>query len=253
VGEEVRDMSLAMKSESYTVKLSDRQVVAEGTMAFRFGKPAGFQFTPGQFVDLTLLHPSATDAAGDTRAFSIASAPEEETLIVATRMRETAFKRELRSMPLGTEVRMEGPSGNLVLHADQARAAVFLAGGIGITPFRSMLVHAATQRLLHRLVLFYSNRRPEDAPFFDELQALQGENPRFTFVPTVTEPEKSSRPWQGETGYITAAMLSKYLQNVPSPIYYAVGPPGMVTGLRTTLKEAGIDDRDIRTEKFAGY
>lgn len=246
-------MSATMKSDSYTVKLTDRLDVAEGTMGFRFEKPAGFLFTPGQFVDLTLLHLSATDAAGDTRAFSIASAPDEATLLVATRMRDSAFKRELRGMPFGTEVQIEGPFGNLVLHADQTRAAVFLAGGIGITPFRSILVHAAKQKLPHRIVLFYSNRRPEDAPFFDELQTLQRENQRYTFVPTMTEPEKSSRPWQGETGYITAAMLSKHLVNVPSPVYYAVGPPGMVTGLRLALKEADIDDRDIRTEKFAGY
>lgn len=246
-------MSEAVKEGSYSVKLMDRQNVAEGTMAFRFQKPAGFLFTPGQFVDMTLLHPSATDAEGDTRAFSIASAPDEDTLTVATRMRDTAFKHELRSMAFGTEVRIEGPFGNLVLHADEARAAVLLAGGIGITPFRSMLVHAAKRKLLQRMVLFYSNRRAEDAPFFDELRDLQRENPRYTFVPTMTDPEKSAGPWRGETGYITAAMLTKYLASVPSPIYYVVGPPGMVTGLRKTLKDAGIDDRDVHIEKFAGY
>lgn len=106
-------------------------------------------------------------------------------------------------MPLGSTVRIEGPFGKLVLYADQTRPAVFVAGGIGITPFRSMLVHGAMQQSLHRMVLFYSNRRPEDAPFLDELQALQVTNPRYTFVGTMTEPEKPSRAWQGETGYIT--------------------------------------------------
>jgi ferredoxin-NADP reductase len=246
-------MSGAPKSNTYTVKLAERRTVAEGTMAFLFEKPADFVFTPGQFVDISLLHPADTDAAGNTRAFSIASAPQEQTLMVATRLRDTAFKREFQRMPLGTAVQIEGPFGNLVLHADQSRAAVLLAGGIGITPFRSMLVDAAMQRSLHRIVLFYSNRRPEDAPFLDELQALPQKNSHYTFVGTMTQPEKSSRPWRGETGYITAALLSKHLVNVGSPIYYVVGPPGMVTGLRTMLKDVHIDDHDIRTEKFEGY
>jgi ferredoxin-NADP reductase len=238
---------------TYRVKLTDRRELAEGTMAFRFEKPADYEFNPGQFVDVTLLRPPETDAEGDTRAFSVASAPHEKTLMVATRMRDTAFKRTLRSMPLGTEVQIEGPMGTLVLHDDSSRPAVFLAGGIGITPFRSILVHAAEQKLPHRLVLFYSNRRPEDAPFLEELQTLDQQNPRCTVVGTMTDPGRSSLPWRGETGYITKAMLSKYLVNVSTPIYYVVGPPGMVAGIRTMLKEAGIEDRDIRTEKFAGY
>lgn len=246
-------MSPATDSDVYTVTLTHRQDLAEGTMAFRFEKPAHFVYTPGQFVELTLVDPPETDAEGNGRAFSIASAPHEDTLMVATRMRDTAFKRVLRNMPLGATVQMEGPFGNFVLHADPARPAVFLAGGIGITPFRSMIVHAATQKLPHRLFLFYSNRRPEDAPFLDELQTLQRDDPHYTFVGTMTAPEKSSRPWKGETGFISPAMLSKVLVNVSSPILYIVGPPGMVTGLRKTLKDAGFNEQDIRTEEFMGY
>lgn len=246
-------MNEVVNEDGYAVTLIERRLVAEGTMAFYFDKPAQFVFSPGQFVDLTLPQPSETDAAGDTRAFSIASAPQESTLMVATRLRDTAFKRELQRMPLGSTVRMEGPFGKLVLHTDQTRPAVFLAGGIGITPFRSIVVQAAMQGSPHLMVLFYSNRRPEDAPFLDELQVLQDKNPHYRFVGTMTEPEKSSRVWQGETGYINAALLSKHLVNVEKPIYYVVGPPGMVDALRTMLKGAGIDDSDIRTEKFAGY
>lgn len=246
-------MSPSTQSNTYTVKLMHRQDVAEGTMAFRFEKPAHFVFTPGQYVDMTLIDPPETDAEGNGRAFSLASAPHEDTLMVATRMRDTAFKRVLRSMPLGKTVQMEGPSGNLVLHPDPVRPAVFLAGGIGITPFRSMVLYAAAQKLPHRLFLFYSNRRPEDAPFLDELQSLQRDNPHYTFVGTMTAPDKSSRAWKGETGFITPAMLSKVLVNVGSPIVYVAGPPGMVTGLRKTLKDAGFNERDIRSEEFTGY
>lgn len=246
-------MGEAVGENGYSITLTERRLVAEGTMAFYFDKPLQFVFTPGQFVDLTLPHPSETDAEGDTRAFSIASAPQESALMVATRLRDTAFKRELQRIPLGSIIRMEGPFGKLALHADQTRPAVFLAGGIGITPFRSMVVQAAMQRSPLPMVLFYSNRRPEDAPFLEELRALQDKNLHYRFVGTMTEPGKSSRPWQGETGYLNAALLSKHLGTVEKPIYYVVGPPGMVGALRTMLKEAHIEDSDIRTEKFAGY
>lgn len=246
-------MSPPTYSDVYTVKLLDREEVAEGTMAFRFEKPAHFVFAPGQFVDMTLVDPPETDAEGNGRTFSVASAPHEDTVMVATRMRDTAFKRVLRRMPLGVTVQMEGPFGNLVLPADPVRPVVFLAGGIGITPLRSMILHAAAQKLPHRLVLLYSNRRPEDAPFLDELEALQQDNPRYTFVGTMTEPDKSSRPWKGETGFITPVMLSRVLVNVALPIFYVVGPPGLVTGLRKTLKAAGFNEQDIRTEAFTGY
>jgi ferredoxin-NADP reductase len=237
----------------YLVKLRKRTEVAEGTKAFSFEKPANFMFKAGQFLEFTLMSPPETDAEGDGRAFSIASAPHEEMLMIATRMRDTAFKRVLGSMPLESEVRIEGPFGDLVLHNNQARAAVLLAGGIGITPFRSMVVRAAKEQLPQQLFLFYSNRRPEDAAFLEELQGAALGNPNFKFVGTMTEMAKSRRSWDGETGLLDHEMLSRYLKGANSPIYYIAGPPAMVTALRDMLNHAGVDDDDIRVEEFAGY
>lgn len=92
--------------------------VAGGTMAFRFDKPTSFIFTAGQFIDIDLLNPSEKDPAGNTRGFSISSAPYEDTIMVTTRLRDTAFKRVLKIMPLGSQVKIEGPFGNLRLHND---------------------------------------------------------------------------------------------------------------------------------------
>ena len=237
----------------YLVKLRKRTEVAERTTAFAFEKPANFVFKAGQFLEFTLTSPPETDSEGDSRAFSIASAPHEEMLMVATRMRDTAFKRVLGGMPLGAQAKVEGPFGDLVLHNNQARAAVFLAGGIGITPFRSMVVRAAKEQLPHHLFLFYSNRRPEDAPFLEELKSLERGNPNFKFVGTMTDMARSGRSWDGETGYLDHEMLSRYLKGAASPIYYIAGPPAMVTALRDVLNHAGVDDDDIRMEEFAGY
>jgi ferredoxin-NADP reductase len=234
-------------------KLVSRHEVAERTTAFRFEKPPNWTFKSGQYLDLTLLDPSETDAEGNVRSFSIASAPHENTLMVATRMRDTAFKRVLNTMPLNSAVKIEGPSGKLTLHNNVNRTAVFLAGGIGITPFRSVVFGAAKEKLPHRLFLFYSNRRPEDAPFLDELQRLEKENPNYKLIASMTEMSKSHRPWQGEAGLIDKEMLARHLKDAVSPIYYVAGPPEMVKGLQTMISESGVDDDDIRAEEFAGY
>ena len=234
-------------------KLVSRHEVAERTTAFRFEKPSNWTFEAGQSLDMTLCEPPETDAEGNIRTFSMASGPDEDTLIVATRMRDTAFKRVLKTMPLGSAVKLEGPSGDLTLHNDVKRTAVFLAGGIGITPFRSIVFCAAKEKLSHRIFLFYSNRRPEDAPFLDELQALEMENPNYKLVASMTDMANSHRPWHGESGQVRQAMLSRHLKDAFSPIYYIAGPPQMVKGLHTMIHEGGVDDNDIRAEEFDGY
>jgi len=246
-------MSPTASQTTYLVKLKDRRQVAERTMAFQFEQPEGFTFTAGQSIDMTLMNPSETDWEGNDRTFSIASAPDEGLLLVATRIRDTAFKRVLGTMPINSQVKIVGPFGNLVLHHDQARAGVFLAGGIGITPFRSILLRAAREQLPHRLFLFYANRRTEDASFLQELEALQRLNSSYTFIPTMTDMSRSHRPWQGETGVINQEMLAKHLKSAASPIYYLAGPPGMVRAMRTLLNGMRVDDGDILTEEFAGY
>ena len=237
----------------YQSRLVKREEVAEGTMAFHIERPAGFEFKSGQYVDMTLINPSETDSEGAVRTFSIASAPYENELLVATRMRETAFKRVLRVLPLRSELKFEGPMGSFILHKSPAKAAVFLAGGIGITPFLSMLRQAAKEKALHLIYLFYSNRRPEDAAFLRDLEDLAKANANFVFVPSMSEMEKSGAAWQGEQGFINREMLTKYLPDLHGPIYYIAGPPAMVAAMRQMLISAGVEEDDIRTEEFGGY
>ena len=237
----------------YQPKLLNRVEVAEGTMAFQFEKPPGFAFKPGQSADLTLLNPPETDSEGNVRTFSIASAPFEDHLMFATRMRDTAFKRSLKKMPLGTVVNMDSAMGSFTLHKNSAKPAVFLAGGIGITPFSSIVRQADHDRAPHKLYLFYSNRRSEETCFIEVLQNLEKTNPKFSFIATMTEMPGSKKTWNGEIGRINRDMLSKYLNDLQGPIYYIAGPPAMVGGMRKMLVESGVDEDDIRTDEFAGY
>ena len=244
---------MSTATSAHAAPLIKREEIAEGTMAFHFAKPADFQFRPGQSMDLTLLNPPETDAEGNSRTFSIASAPFDNDLMIATRMRDTAFKRVLRKASPELQVKIDGPGGSFVLHRKSERPAVFLAGGIGITPFVSIIRQAGHDKSPHQMYLFYSNRRLEDAAFLDVLSEATEQNPNFHLIATMTGEDKSHRQWKGETGHINKDILTKHLPSLQGPIYYLAGPPAMVATTRRILIEAGVDEDDIRAEEFSGY
>lgn len=240
--------------KTYAIRLERHEEVAEGTMAFHFKKPDGFTFKPGQAVDLVLINPENMEEEVGRHAFSIVSAPYQEEITLATRMRDSLYKRILGSLAPGALAKLEGPFGSLTLHSDTSRPAVFIAGGIGITPFMSMLRQAAKDLPLRSLALVYSNRRPEDAAFLDELGEIEKKmNTPFTLIATMTDISKSNKPWDGLVGVIDEALLTRVSAANASPVYYLVGPPGMVEALKESLNGLGVDDDDIRTEEFYGY
>ncbi len=247
----------------YRVKLLEKNQVAEGTLAFSVERPEAFAFRAGQAAELTLVDPPETDDEGNARTFSIVSAPSDQRLTFATRLRDTAFKRVLRDLSPGAELLLDGPFGSFNLHKNRSKPAVFLAGGIGITPFLSMTRDAAGADAAsgagtdpvdpHRITLFYSNRRPEDAAFLDQLNDLAHAFNGFRLVATMTHMDQSGKSWNGERGFIDATMLRRHLPALNGPIFYIAGPPGMVAAMRDMLVTAGVDEDDVRTEDFGGY
>jgi ferredoxin-NADP reductase len=235
-----------------TTRLRRREVVAEQTMAFFLEKPEGFRFLPGQTIDLTLIDPPESDFEGDTRTFSIASAPHEPEIMVATRMRGSAFKRVLAEMAIGSPVQLEEPIGTFTLERDKIRPAVFLAGGIGVTPFRSMMIDRRARGAGAPMWLFYSNHRPEQAAFLHELQDLALPASALHLVSTITSRDPVPS-WQGERGRITLDMLRRHIRGDGAPVYYIAGPPTMVATLHDALVASGISKSDVRVEEFAGY
>lgn len=223
------------------IALRRREQVAEGTFAFSFDKPAGFSHQAGQNALFSLPD------IGETRAFTIASAPHERELMVATRMRDSAFKRALAAAPIGAKLAMDGPAGGMVLHEDEKRPAVFLAGGIGITPFLSMIRDADARLLRHRLLLIYSNRRPQDAAFLTELKQMRNRN--FRMVATMTD----APDWNGEKRLISRELVAEHVKDLQAPVYYFAGPPGMTMAVQGMLHEMGVSEDDMRSEEFYGY
>ncbi|MCL4389879.1 MAG: FAD-dependent oxidoreductase [Patescibacteria group bacterium] len=226
---------------TYTVKLKSKQEVAVGTMAFWWQRPEGYTFAAGQHADWTLINPPKTDAEGNGRTFTFAGAPQEPDLMICTRLRDTAFKDVLKDLAIGSQVSMGPARGSLVLHADAAKPAVLFAGGIGITPFRSLVLDAAARKLAHKITLFYSNRTPADAPFLQELSNVA--NPNYKFVPVFTTTQ----------GHLDREKLAANIIDLSAPIYYIAGPTTMVLALRDLLISAGVPDTSIRTEDFEGY
>lgn len=239
-------------STTYVANLIGHEDVADGTKAFSFRRPAGFQFRAGQYIDLTLLDPSQTDAKGNTRTFSLVNPPSANTLMIATRIRDTAFKRVLASLPLGSYVNIKGPMGSFCLQRDASLPTILLAGGIGITPFMSIIADATDRKLSDELFLFYSNRQPKDAPFLDQLRHLVSVDQHFHFVPTMTE-TGDSNVWKGETARLSPDLISRHMPEFLQAHYFIAGPPAMVAGVSESLLEAGVAEDNLCADEFFGY
>ena len=232
-----------------------KEEVAEGTSAFWFDtSKENLSFKPGQFGNFVLQEMTEDDSKGNRRSFSFASSPNNtEELMIATRMRDSAFKNTLNAMDKGDEIDMRGPMGNFTLHEDTSKPAVFLAGGIGITPFLSMIKWSTEDDTGHELHLFYSNRTPKSVAFLSELEDLASKNDKFNLIPTITDTDDPG--WSYEQGMLGSEMYEKNLPErvIEEAIWYIVGPPGMVQGVKESLMEWRIDELRIKSEDFSGY
>jgi ferredoxin-NADP reductase len=230
----------------------EKQEVAKGTLMVVFdllGEEVDFQ--PGQYFWVTLLDPPYDDDKGPRRHITVVTSPNQRgELGLATRVRDSAFKRSLAELPVGAEVDVEQPKGDFLLPEETDRPYVFIAGGIGITVFRCMLRYIAEEGLSHRVTLVYSNRDRESAAFLDELVELERANPNVRLVLTMTD----DPTWEGETRRIDADVLRDHLgEDLDSYTYLVAGPPGMVEAMEETLRDAGIPEEQIRPERFSGY
>lgn len=234
----------------HKLSLISKQEIAPATFIFTFTKPENFTFIPGQFGGFTLINPSEMDSKGATRRFSLLGSPNDSKLTIATRIQDSAYKRLLNALTPGSEIKFAGPSGNFILHTDINIPAVLIAGGIGVTPFYSMIKHAIEQNSKQHLHLFYGNQSSQTTALLKELNDLANQHPHFNITTTLSNPEEN---WQGETGFITDSMIKKYISDIHAPIYYVCGSPAMVESLKQTLLEMGIDTEKIKVEDFPGY
>jgi ferredoxin-NADP reductase len=233
-------------------KIKEKREVAKGTLMVVFdllGEEV--DFAPGQYFWVELLDPPYDDEKGPRRHITVVTSPNERGVLgLATRVRDSAFKRSLAELPLGAEVDVEQPKGDFLLPDDTTQEYVFIAGGIGITVFRVMLRYVAEEGLPHRVTLVYSNRDVESTAFLGELRELEDANPNLRLVLTMTEDPS----WDGEDRQIDAVFLRDHLgADLGAFTYLIAGPPGMVEAMEKILAEAGVPEEQVRPERFSGY
>lgn len=233
-------------------RIKEKREVAKGTLLVTFdllGEEVAF--SPGQYFYVTLPSLGDEDDKGLRRHISVVTSPNEQGVLgLATRMRDSAFKRTLRELPVGSEVEVEPPEGDFGLPEDPSRPLVFVAGGIGITVFRCMLRYIADRGLGHRVTLVYSNRDRASTAFLDELAELEERIPGLRVVLTMNEDPE----WDGETRMVDEAMLRDVLgDEFDATTFLVAGPPPMVDAVVESLEGAGLPEGQIRPDKFSGY
>ncbi|HKU50718.1 MAG TPA: Rieske 2Fe-2S domain-containing protein [Nitrososphaera sp.] len=234
----------------------------EGTdiMSFRFSRSDAQNFLnyrAGQYsvVDLG----TKEDPKGPTRSFTMASSPtEKEAILITTRIRDTPFKQKLSRLEKGTRVRITAPAGKFTLPQDHQKSIVLLSGGIGVTPFRSMIKYATDKMLPLSITMFDSNRNESNILYKDEFDNCVKVNENLRIIYTIAgEGEASlSSEWKGERGFINGPMLAKYLtkDDIANSIFYICGPPGMLNAMQQLLsKEMAVAKDKIKIEEFTGY
>jgi ferredoxin-NADP reductase/nitrite reductase/ring-hydroxylating ferredoxin subunit len=278
------------KPSPFNLRLIEKQRI-EGTdvMSFKFTKQEvkeegqraqqqqngkrQLDYSAGQFAffDIGDVY---NDPEGPIRHFTISSSPTEDFIMISTRIRDTPYKKRLSSLEENTSiVKVSGPEGKFILQEDYSKTAVFLSGGIGVTPFRSMIKYATDKQLPVKIIMFDSNRNQNNILFEKEFDEWKIINKNLKIIYTITEEkeEKSGEEqpaqtlsdsnsgtaaWAGERGRIDRAMLTRHLSDndLKDSIFYICGPPVMIKAMQNLIEsELQIPKERIKIEEFTGY
>jgi ferredoxin-NADP reductase/Na+-translocating ferredoxin:NAD+ oxidoreductase RnfD subunit len=242
-------------SPSYKIRLEmkEQRHIGSEIVSFSFPRPAWFHHRPGQYMEWSLPLPRS-DSRGTRRYFSIASSPTEDEIMIAARFPAPAskFKEALLETSPGSVITAGELAGDFTLPQDPRKPLAFIAGGIGITPFRSMLKYLSDRIEKRDIVLLYSAGREEQVVFQDVLEKARctlGVN----VTVTLTDQERIRAGWTGKRGQIDAAMIREVIPDASRRLFLVSGPPGMVSSARSALHSAGVRRSAIRTDYFPGY
>lgn len=232
---------------------------AKGTTSFFWKTEKKVSYLPGQYFYYTLPKLDQVDSRGATRHFTISSSPTEGTnLRLTTRIREeSGFKKTLDNLKIGSIIEGEGPNGTYILDKEKKNPQVFLAGGIGITPYRSFIKYAFDNNFQTPFYVIYSNSTPEEIAFKKELESWEKQYSNLKITFTVSNPKESKEKWNGSTGRIDEALIRGQIENWKLKIgncnWWVSGPPPMVDAVEGVLEKMKISPSYLFSEKFSGY
>src|SRR5215203_2399311 len=267
--------SKSKSSSQFELTLLEKDKV-EGTdvTSFKFSKqndhqggedkqpptPPLLDYIAGQFAffDIGGVY---NDPKGPIRHFTISSSPTENFIMFSTRIRDTPYKKRLSNLEEGARVKVRGPEGQFVLHQDYSKPAVFLSGGIGVTPFRSMIKYATDEQLPLKIVMFDSNRNRDNILFKRDFDDWANKNKNLKIIYTISDDDRERLPstasdWKGEYGRIDKALIFKYLDTntLNNSIFYICGPLSMLKAMQSLLQDnLEIPKERIKVEEFTGY
>lgn len=237
--------------ERLHLRLTEKKCIAQDTYEFVFQNGGGLSFSPGQYLEWTLPH-EHPDTRGIRRYFTIASSPTEAAICLGTKFSNplSSFKKKLQTLGEGERIWATQLCGDFTLPAHEEKKLGFIAGGIGITPFRSMIQYLVDTKSRRDVILFYQNKKPQDIAYKDLCDKGKSVfNLRTVYLVSTS----GESPWNGEVGYLTAQILEKYAADVLERLWYLSGPSSMVSSYKKILIGMGIKKDHIMTDYFPGF
>lgn len=207
-----------------------------------------FEYLAGHYVGIDLRsNPSEYQMM---KAFSLASSPTEDSVLLTYNIGDSPFKQRLNSLNVGDRIKIKGPYGRFLFQEDLSKKAVMIAGGIGITPFRGMIRYVWDKKLPVQIDLIYSNRTPDEIAFYNELENIKKNYSNIHIVYTVT---KEDSDWKGNVGRISEDLIKNNISEINNSVFYICGSPSMVEDMLSLLRKIGIKEENLKYEKFTGY
>ncbi len=232
----------------WIVELLKKEKVAENIYSFTFASPKGFSFLPGQYV--RIFHPYLGESI--FRDFTISSSPQDKekfTLTIKEGISE--YKKMLFSLPIGSRLPVQAPMGQFYIDNDEKGSHVFLAGGIGITPFYSMITYAQEENMQMSMTLLVSYTNPEKSLYMQDIRGISTHMQSLKIIVTFTK--ISPKDWKGENGRISSGMLKKYVPSVVGKTFRIAGSPTFVSDMEDLLIGIGVSLGQIKTDIFLGF
>lgn len=237
------------------IRLLEKRQEAQDIETFIFEKPQGLEYKAGQYAHFDLSQLTHPDPRGASHHFTLSSSPTENYLSFTTKIRaESGYKQTFLELQVGDKVKIRKIKGMFTLEDETTTIPqIFIAGGIGITPYRSIIRYMTDKNLPIPTTLIYSASTVQEMAFKDELDSITKNYPNITVNYTITKPQKSLAPWNGYVGRVDETMINTFVDNVSVPIFWLCGPPNMVEAMEGVLADLSVPSEHVKTERFTGY
>lgn len=244
---------LISPKEKLLLVLDRVETVADQTYDFVFRSKRRASFKPGQYMEWTIPQKNA-DSRGNRRYFTIASSPTEQEVRMGVKFypKPSSFKKQLAAMKKGDVIVVSQLSGEFVLPNDTQKKLAFIAGGIGVTPFRSMVKYLSDIQEKRDITLFYCTKTTSEIAYSDIFDRA-AENIGLRTVNVLSDAASAPKGWQGRTGFLDEKIISEETPDFKERVFYISGPHAMVTAFENTLNKMGVPRSHIKTDYFPGF